>query len=251
MFSTRCTVNVSSHAQGDIRAFCRWTWDRGSSAAQQRAPLSLSPSRAWNSSPSLLSDLHTTPRWSWSHSKHRDRPRDAVWTSPPTSAANVTLLAFVAERCAAARTPLLSSVRRWQSKSPARRAHRSKPAARPRMWCKMGQTDAQTDGQTDTVSLHRPCRIQCEQCQQGNSALQTPFWRSSTTCTNDSTQWKHDVIHKPGKHNVFSCRQRKTGPQSQATFTKSLVNFSRVVLKTCERQANKYTNMHMRCVIKD
>jgi len=43
---------------------------------------------------------------------------------------------------------------------PARRAHSSKPAAR----CCSGRQMEQTNRRTDTLSLHRPCRIRCERC---------------------------------------------------------------------------------------
>ena len=72
----------------------------------------------------------------------------------PTSADNVTLLAF------AAAAP---SGHRCRSISPARRAHSSKPAAAACSGRYMKQTDGQTDGRADTVSLHRPCRIRREQ----------------------------------------------------------------------------------------
>jgi len=44
--------------------------------------------------------------------------------------------------------------------SPSRRAHSSKPTAR--RGCD-ARRERQTDGQTDTVSLHRSCRILSEQ----------------------------------------------------------------------------------------
>ena len=67
-----------------------------------------------------------------------------VRVQPPTSAINVTLLAFAAERRAAA--PLLLDARRCRSISPAHRTHSSKPAAR----CGCG---ARCDRHRDTAML--------------------------------------------------------------------------------------------------
>ena len=78
----------------------------------------------------------------------------------PASADNVTLPAFAAERRAAvfmdrkAAAPAADAPCSNRSISPACRAHSSKPAA--------AAAQDVTDGQRDTVSLHRPCRILCE-----------------------------------------------------------------------------------------
>jgi len=78
----------------------------------------------------------------------------------------VTLLAFAADRLAAA-TPLLLGARRLLQ---ARRAAIDQyylTAWHPAATCRtllQWSTDG-TDRQTDTVPLHRPCCILCEQCQ--------------------------------------------------------------------------------------
>ena len=69
------------------------------------------------------------------------------------SAVNVTLPPFAAECRAAAPLLLGAGVCRCRSICPARGALSSKPAA-----CRSGcQTMGQTDGQTGTRLLHRPC----------------------------------------------------------------------------------------------
>jgi len=68
----------------------------------------------------------------------------------PTSAVNVALPAF------AAAAPVLQQP---VDISYPPRANGSKPAACCSSGQQMGQTDRETDGQTDTVPLHRPWRI--------------------------------------------------------------------------------------------
>jgi len=79
-------------------------------------------------------------------------------------AVNLTLLAFAADRRAAVdmdrqeASPAADAPCSNRSISPARGAHSSKPPA------EQDGTDRQRDGRTDTVSLHRPCHVLCEQC---------------------------------------------------------------------------------------
>jgi len=71
----------------------------------------------------------------------------------PTSAGNVSLLAFAAERRAAvrlvARRPAAAAVDRYRLPT-GMLLQRS-----------IDGSDERTDGQTDAVALHRPCRILC------------------------------------------------------------------------------------------
>jgi len=67
-----------------------------------------------------------------------------------------------------------------RSISPACEAHSSKPAAR----CCSGRQMGQTNGWADSVPLHRPCRLLCQQCQQMQASR--PLHRS--------TPWHRKVI---------------------------------------------------------
>ena len=71
---------------------------------------------------------------------------ERVCVQLPTSAVNVALLAFAAQRRSCSN----------RSISPARRAHSSKPASAECGRQTMEQTDGQTDGRTDTRPLRRP-----------------------------------------------------------------------------------------------
>ena len=77
-----------------------------------------------------------------------------VYLQPPTSANNMTLLAFAAERRAAA-------VPGSRHCPPARRAHSSNPLHAA---AAVNIGDRQADGQTDTIPLHKPYCILCTQC---------------------------------------------------------------------------------------
>ena len=96
------------------------------------------------------------------------RSRLTVTTSLCSAAVNTTLLAFAAghsavdmDRKSAAPAPDAPYSNR--STSPARAAHGSKPA--PHAVAAGQDGDRQTGRLTDTVSLRRPCRVLCEQCQ--------------------------------------------------------------------------------------
>ena len=72
--------------------------------------------------------------------------------SDRTSDLNMTLLAFAAERRAAGRPPL--SIDIFRPPGQQLQTRRTRCSGRRR-----------TDRRTDTVSLHRPCRIVCKRCQ--------------------------------------------------------------------------------------
>jgi len=92
-----------------------------------------------------------------------ERPRKKqVRVQPPTPAVNVTLLTFTADRRAAAAPLLLgaghATIDRYLLPDGPTAANPPHAAAAADSW------DRQTDKRMDTLPLHRPCRILCEQC---------------------------------------------------------------------------------------
>jgi len=69
---------------------------------------------------------------------------------------NSILLAFAAERRVAPMPAAVDPINTSRLPGPQQQTRHT-----PRLRCNMGQTDSQTD----TVSLHKPCRVLYEQCQ--------------------------------------------------------------------------------------
>jgi len=102
------------------------------------------PDRRYHTTPYIYIHVRSQTDCSQPNLAHAAKNRQKfICVQLPTSADNVTLLAVAAERRPCSDVSI----------SPARRAHSSKPAA---VACG-GQMMGQSNGQTDTRPLHKPC----------------------------------------------------------------------------------------------